>query len=156
MFRSSPDPIFEGYPPRRIEMASWGIRTFENDEATRWIAEFVESPEAASLLATLQAVGATHAVGAPSPQDPSASEALAAAEVVAAWCGRPAPEVPPQLTAWLLGRTDAVTREVLEEARRAVDSVLESDLLRAEWERSDEHHARRGAVEELRQRLGFD
>lgn len=137
-------------------MGAWGIRTFENDEASDWIADFAERPDAGRLARAL--ADAERAASEPELYlaASAACEALAAAEVVAAWCGRPAPELPPQVTAWLLGRTDAVTGEVLDHARAAVRTVRERGELHDLWAESDEFDAWCSALEDLARRLGVD
>ncbi len=127
-------------------MTAFGIRTFETEDATEWLDTFIETPDAAILRSALDL---------PERPDLKASRlALAAAEVVAAWCGRPAPEIPPQLTAWMLGRTQAVNERALELARSAVDNVLADSGLRESWESYGELEAWRSAVVDLRHRLG--
>ena len=137
-------------------MSAWGIRTFENDDASDWIADFAEKPEEARLVAAIAPVEAAMGDSDAYLEAPDACVALAAAEVVAAWCGRPAPELPPPVTAWLLGRTEAVTGPILDRARKVVDEVLLRGELKDLWTESNEVEAWRGAIEDLRRRLGFE
>ncbi len=126
--------------------SAFGIRTFETDDAAAWLERFAERPDTEELRAVLDF------------EDPAdlrtARLALAGAEVVAAWCGRPAPEIPPQVTAWLLGRTAAVNEQALGLARSAVDRILADSALRRSWEEYGELEAWRSAVTDLRHRLG--
>lgn len=135
-------------------MGTWGIRTFENDDATQWIDGFAREPDPRSLAEALLA--SRPAADGVSPALPTqvAHIALAAAEVIAAWCGRPAPELPPTVTAWLLGRTQAVTSDLLEDARQAVERIAQHSDLRQDWESSHELEAWQGALDDLRERLG--
>jgi len=126
--------------------SAFGIRTFETDDATAWLESFTEAPGTSALRAVLEVHGR--------PGLGDARLALAGAEVVAAWCGRPAPEIPPQVTAWLLGRTAAVSERALDLARAAVDQVLADSALRDSWEEYGELEAWRSAVVDLRRRLG--
>ena len=126
--------------------SAFGIRTFETDDAAAWLEDFAEAPDTSSLRTALQLEGR--------PALGEARLALAGAEVVAAWCGRPAPEIPPQVTAWLLGRTAAVNERALDMARAAVDQVLSDSALRDSWEEYGELEAWRSAVVDLRRRLG--
>jgi len=135
-------------------MGAWGIRTFENDAASDWIADFAERPDPRRLARALAPAEAAAGDTSVELDAEDASVALAAAEVVAAWCGRAAPELPPQVTAWLLGRTDAVTGPILDHARRAVVAVARRGELRELWRDTDSFEAWLGAVEELRERLG--
>ena len=135
-------------------MSTWGIRTFENDDATDWIDGFARDPNPRSLAQALLISGS------PTDEVPSALPAqdahiaLAAAEVIAAWCGRPAPELPPSVTAWLLGRTEAVTSDLLSDARNAVERIAKHSDLREAWDSSHKLKAWQGALDDLRERLG--
>jgi uncharacterized protein DUF4259 len=127
-------------------MGAFGIRTFETDDATEWMESFAQAPSSVSLRKALEL--GQH------PDKKASRLALAAAEVVAAWCGRPAPEIPPSVTAWLLGRTQAVNERALLLAREAVDRVLSDSALRDSWEECGGFEAWRSAVVDLRHRLG--
>lgn len=126
--------------------SAFGIRTFETDDATEWLDRFTADPSTAELRRALEL--GEH----PSLLD--SRVALAAAEIVAAWCGRAAPEIPPAVTAWLLGRTAAVSERALNLARAAVDRVIQDSDLSDSWEQWGEAPAWRSAVQDLRERLG--
>ena len=134
--------------------AGWGIRSLENDRASAWIEEFAAAPDPERLRDALDPGQAAAGEAGGRLEVSLCHVALAAAEVVAAWCGRPAPELPPQVTAWLLGRTAAVTGEILAKARGTVDGILEGSELRGLWEAAGELPAWTGAMEDLRRRLG--
>lgn len=128
-------------------MAAWGIRSLENDEAAAWMARFAARPDPAALEAAFDALDEDEGVA-------TARAALAAAEVVAAWFGRPAPEIPPPVTAWLFGRRAALEEALLVRARGAVDRVAGAGELRRRREETGELVAWTSALEELRARLG--
>ena len=69
-------------------MGAWGIGTFENDDAGDWVDRLEESEGLTLLTETL----APAADPSGYLEAPTCTEALAAAEVVAALAGRPAPE----------------------------------------------------------------
>ena len=135
-------------------MGTWGIRTFENDDATDWIDGFARDPDPRRLAQALAPIepGEDEIPAALPAQD--AHITLAAAEVIAAWCGRPAPELPPAVTAWLMGRTQTVTSDMLEDARNAVERIAKRSELREDWESSRKLEAWQGALDDLRERLG--
>lgn len=135
-------------------MSTWGIRTFENDDATDWIDGFARDPDPRSLAEALLPSRLSADEVPPALPTQEAHIALAAAEVIAAWCGRPAPELPPTVTAWLLGRTQAVTSDLLLDARQAVQRIAERSDLRGAWESSHKLEAWQGALDDLRERLG--
>lgn len=135
-------------------MGTWGIRSFENDDATDWIDGFARDPDPRSLA---EALLASRPIEDEVPSVLATEEAhiaLAAAEVIAAWCGRPAPELPPTVTAWLMGRTQAVTSDLLEDARQAVERIAKRSHLREDWASLHKLEAWQGALDDLRERLG--
>ena len=68
-------------------MGAWGVGPFENDDASDWVYQLEGAEDLELVRGTLEA--------AANPQGyleaPTCSEALAAAEVVAALSGRPTP-----------------------------------------------------------------
>jgi hypothetical protein len=79
-------------------MGAWGARSFDNDDAMDFVAELESNGSGALQEAIDEAVDLA-------PEDyleaPSASRAVAAAEVAAAMLGFPAPDLPPAVVEWL-------------------------------------------------------
>jgi hypothetical protein len=93
------------------------------------------------------------AVGSNDPIDaPTASKAIAAAEVVAALAGRPAARLPVEIEQWLVGRTRPANALVVA-AREAAERILSSSELKALWAESGEHEIWRSEVNGLVGRL---
>jgi hypothetical protein len=138
-------------------MGAWGTGSFENDMAADWGGDLAEDGTPETVRETLIAVAQT-------PRDaylesPEASEALAAAEVVAAAAGRPVAATPysENALAWADRHPEIATAEFLSLARAAVDRVsgAESEL-RELWLDAAPDDARGWAdeVADLRRRLG--
>ena len=112
-------------------MGAWGNGIFENDDAADWVGDLEEGGDASFLRSTLAAVA-----GASSSAYVDAGEAscaLAAAEVVAACAGPPAGDLPEEVTAWIEDHPNAVTPELVEQARAAVTRVLAGSELLELW-----------------------
>ncbi|MBK8978357.1 MAG: DUF4259 domain-containing protein [Planctomycetes bacterium] len=128
-------------------MGRWGIGPFDNDHAADWLYELAEADDAEVLR---DALGS--ALGAAIPDEIDSALALAAAETVAAWCGRPAPELPEEVTEWVLTRARA-PREIVDLAWRAVDRVGRSSVMREVWLAEDDASAWVDYVTGLAERL---
>lgn len=129
-------------------MTDWGTATFDNDAASRWIEAFVAEPSADALQQVFDQaedarvdVDLAHAV-------------LSAAEVVAAWCGRPAPDLPVNLTPWLMGRSQALPRELVGAAKDAVLVIGRDSHLREQWRERQKLEAWESELLALVERLG--
>lgn len=78
-------------------MGAWGLESFENDDALDWLADLEQADDEQFLVETLTA--AIEEAGY--LEIGGASNAIAAAEVVAALAGHPAPSLPEAAAAWV-------------------------------------------------------
>jgi hypothetical protein len=131
-------------------MGAWGAGSFENDDALDWLAVLAGSygptPIRDALSAAAEAEGFVEA--------PDASAALAAAEVVAALLGRPAPALPDEAAGWVRANAAAAQPWMRDLARRAVDRVERDSELRDLWLEAGDAGDWEAAVRDLRIRLG--
>ena len=130
-------------------MAAWGNGNFENDDAKDWLAE-LKSIGPADLSKIL-------AQAADQPgylESPSASIALAAAEVVAALGGSGAASAPVEVDEWVKRYPKAFTPELKGEALRAADRVRRDSELKDLWMEADGLNEWIGVVKDLQTRLG--
>lgn len=128
-------------------MGTWGYGTFHNDDAADWLYELDEGGLDV-LDSALQAVR----VGG-FPASPECCTALAAAEVVAAMRGRPAPDLPEDLQAWLRQRRAPPSAGLVERAQQAVAAVLVDSELAELWRESGQFAAWEAVVRDLAARL---
>ncbi len=113
-------------------MGAWGTGSFENDDALDFLAGLDEEEDTDAVLDALDAVADADYLEAP-----EASVAVAAAEVVAAMLGKPAPRLPKELAAW--ARTQGAPEpELLTAATKALNAVLEKSELKDLWDDSEE------------------
>lgn len=112
-------------------MGAWDSSCFANDDAQDWSNRLIDSHDGMKRVgAALECVADA---GDEFIDAPRASEALAAAEVVAALSGTPAGDMPTDLASWLSGRplADDALRAL---AQRAVRRVGTDSELRALWD----------------------
>jgi hypothetical protein len=84
---------------------------------------------------------------------PTCSMALAAAEVVAALAGRPAPDLPEEVRTWVAAHRLTVTPDLRALSLRALDQVAADSELKELWAESEESGAWIDGLQELRSRL---
>ncbi len=116
-------------------MGAWGHRAFENDDAVDWAASLQHRDGrqciSAGFTPVLQADEEDEYLEAP-----AASQAVAAAEVVAALAGRPGAHLPSDVCEWAF-RNKLPNRGLIEVAKRVVSRVLERSELRDLWSEGD-------------------
>jgi len=131
-------------------MGTWGTGSFENDQALDWVADL--DVEGASLLEECLSVDDNveyldAGVGC---------DAIAAAEVVAALMGRPAGNLPEELTAWVAGQRGKVDPDRFRsKALALLQAVLgaKSELNELWAENEEDCPTWRAGVEDLIGRL---
>ncbi len=130
-------------------MGAWGTGTFENDNALDWAGELGKSTDFSVLETALEeVVSATGYLEAP-----QCSEALAAAEVVAALCGRSGEDLPEEILPFLHGRARPAPA-LVSAAKKAVARIARGSELLELWQESDEFEGWKRGVEDLDRRLG--
>jgi hypothetical protein len=111
-------------------MGTWGPGSFENDTAADWADGLQRCADATLITEALSAVNEC-------PEFLEADEAacaLAAAEVVAALCGRPAAQLPEQLAIWAHEHAAVFTPELLQLAATALNRITTDSELKTLWE----------------------
>lgn len=135
-------------------MGAWSHESFGNDDACDWAAQLDEYDDLSLVEATLDAV--LEAGDDDDLEAPEASEAIAAAEVVARLQGNPgaADDVPEGLDAWVERIQLLPSADLAAKARRALDRVLAapSELMEL-WDESGEAEAWQASVRQLKGRI---
>lgn len=112
-------------------MGAWGAGIFDNDDAVDWLADLAGSKDPNALD------GALSGAAAESVEAPTASVALAAAEVVAALNNHPAADLPGEIEDWIAGARPLPSPELTGRAHAAVERVRTDSELRELWEETD-------------------
>jgi hypothetical protein len=131
-------------------MATWGYRNFDNDAAADFAEDFKDNPNEAVLLEALAAVAEEEE----HIDADAASEALAAAEIIAAVMGKPAQDLPVDLIPVIVKMNTDESEELLELARGAVKAIIKESELQEHWSASDSaddwQHLQRDLLERLK------
>lgn len=130
-------------------MGTWGSGSFDNDAATDWVTDLEDADDLTIAVDALERVRTGEYVGAD-----DAAVAIAAAEVVAAAGGRPGPDLPPNVAAWIERSGLTLDPEHAEAASAAIERIRGDDSELADrWEelRDGGWHSR---LDELAERLG--
>jgi len=129
-------------------MGAWGHASFDNDDALDWIDDLRSSGQSAILEALDRVLDEAH----DGPEAPDCSEALAAAEVVAALRGRPASNLPEEVRAWVSGKP-APGEQLIARALAATNAIYSDSELRNLWEESNDCAKWQAQAKELQLRL---
>ena len=133
-------------------MGAWGHGSFDNDDAADFLTDVLESGDTSLLRETFDNVlTSTEYVEAP-----DASQAIVAAEVVAAALGRATPAALRRqaLLDWVARVRPQIEASLIAQAADVLARILAPNSeLRELWEESDEFDEWQAAVEELRSQL---
>lgn len=130
-------------------MGTWAYGAFDNDDAMDWVGELADAdgtgPVAEAFERVLEADDYLEA--------PDAAMGLAAAEVVAALLGRPAANLPDEVTSWIAGKKPPETAFV-KKAQQVAERALQNSELKELWAESEESAKWQQEVKGLLERLG--
>jgi len=129
----------------------WGTGPFENDDALDLTAE-LRADGVSVLRSALDEVVLLEPEGY--LEAPSSSRAIAAAEVVAAARGRPALDLPSEVTGWM-NQAPRVDDSFLPLASKAIARILDGSELKELWHASEEGPAWESRITDLSERLGL-
>lgn len=133
-------------------MGAWGSGSFENDDAADFLSDLMDGKDLAPVRDVLQTV--LKVGGYLEAQD--ASQAIAAAEVLAAAAGRPtvAAQRKSKLCEWLARYQPPVDPRLLANAVQALDRIVgEGSELKELWEDAGTASEWIEAVETVRSKL---
>jgi len=131
-------------------MGTWGLGSFENDDALDWLIDLESASDTSILRDTLFLVNESK----DDYLDASDScYALAAAEVVAALAGKPSANLPLEVAKWIEDKGKP-SNELISSAKQAIRAVLEDSELKELWEETDDYEVWVSEVEGLLDRLG--
>jgi len=130
-------------------MGTWGIGTFENDDASDWLYDLEASAGVAFLEGSLKSEPAAYL------EAPDAENILAAAEIINGILNGPREGLPENALAWIDAHRDADVAALAPRAVQLIGRVLAGNSeLHELWQESDEDYpAWKADVEDLRRRL---
>jgi hypothetical protein len=132
-------------------MGAWGTGAFENDTALDWTYQ-LESNPGIEILGTAVKAGLQFLQSNEEMDADTASNVLAAAEVIAALRGKSGCSLPETVEAWIKDKPKAPA-ELAKGAFLAVSTVRDRSELKELWQESDENEKWLSEVEGLIKRL---
>jgi hypothetical protein len=132
-------------------MGAWGAGSFENDDASDWLADFCDDPQQERIsdaLAGVAGMGAGEFLEAP-----DCSIALAAAEIVAALKGAPLSTMPDELKECLATLNLKADSGMISSALKITERIRTDSELKDLWVESDGLDAWTAAMSNLEARL---
>ncbi|MDJ0759964.1 MAG: DUF4259 domain-containing protein [Woeseiaceae bacterium] len=130
----------------------WDTGPFDNDDALDWVWALTESNNLSVIDAALDGVLESRDY----IEAPTASMAIAAAEVLAALAGNPADALPEEVTAWVDANELDVNTDMAAKARKVIKLVMDderSELAQLWGDAPPLASAWRAGLEDLAQRL---
>ena len=133
-------------------MDTWGVGTFDNDDAADWLAELQATDDEADLQATFEAADDSEGY----LEAPEGARILCACELIAALTGHAAPDLPEMAREWVEQHLALDVSTLVPIARNGIDRVLavDSELEELWRENAKEYPAWRQNVLTLKARLG--
>ncbi len=102
---------------------AWDTGPFDNDDALDWVWELSDSNDLSVIERALQAA----AEESDYLEAPTASMAIAAAEVVAALSGNPGAGLPDDVVNWVKSHPIPVGDDLLKTARQAIENIKKAE-----------------------------
>ena len=136
-------------------MSAWSEENFGNDDAGDWIYDLEKSKGTDTLLRPISAIIANDDY----LESPECSEALAAAEVIAASLSGDNSIIPNEALAWLnkksglFGKKPQISKEQGDLAAQAVKKILASSELKELWEETEDFSKWKSVQENLLSKL---
>jgi hypothetical protein len=136
---------------RPVAAGAWGEGSFDNDSALDWVENELRVRGSAAIHRTVAPV----ASGSRYVDADEASSVVAACEVLAAWQGRPAKDLPDFVAEMVKGFSGEPRDELRELARKALDRVVRDSELKDLWSEGGgaSYEAWKRAMTDLRGRL---
>lgn len=144
-------------------MGAWEVGNFGNDDALDWVNDLIEEDNIDIILKTLNKItrdkNGSFLSFFKKPKSryieaPEASEALAAAETVAALKGKASKDIPIELADWVKSKLNIDLNELFILAKEAVKIIKDDSELKELWEETDNFTDWIIILNELEKRLG--
>ncbi|HEX2750433.1 MAG TPA: DUF4259 domain-containing protein [Verrucomicrobiales bacterium] len=131
-------------------MGAWDFGPFDNDDASDWIYELEESSDTSVIADTLAAV--TEA-DADDLETLDCTNAIAAAEIVAALCGNPCANLPDEAKAWVEENEGLDASPLIPDALTVVKRIRTNSELKDLWDESKDAAKWYASLDDLTSRL---
>ena len=134
-------------------MGAWGVGPFENDDGGDWLFELEESPDGGAILSALQEV--TEKDKEEELEAGEATNAIAAAEIVAALHGFPLADLPDNAREWTDAHEELDVSDWIPVALAAIERVRKNSELKELWDDSKDSKKWQATLNDLVKRLNM-
>jgi len=131
-------------------MGAWDIGPFENDDAADWLFELEDSSDTSAIAEALRAVTG---IGEEYLETLESSNAIAAAEIVAALRAHPTDKLPDSAQAWIEENQELDVTSLVPTALSAIKRVRTDSELKEVWDESDDAEKWYATLDDLTARL---
>ena len=131
-------------------MGAWDFGPFDNDDASDWIYELEETSDTSLIVETLAAI--TEA-DADDLETLDCTNAIAAAEIVAALGGNPYANLPDEAKAWIEENEGLDATPLVPDALTAVKRIRTNSELKDLWDESKDAAKWYASLDDLTTRL---
>ncbi|MEO8376787.1 MAG: DUF4259 domain-containing protein [Candidatus Sumerlaeota bacterium] len=131
-------------------MGTWDFGPFDNDDASDWLFALEECDDLSVLSAALQAV---NNIGGGYLEAAEGSNAIAAAEVVAALRGQPMENLPENAAAWVSENRKLDASSLVATSQSAITRIRTNSELKELFEESGEAEKWYKTLDDLSSRL---
>lgn len=129
-------------------MGAWGIKTFENDDASDWVYDLEKTSDLSLLRQTLELADCDYL------EAPDGCNILAACEVILALMGKAGSGLPDEVTSWLSKNASLDATPLAGPAKASLARVLSQDSeLKELWEETDDFQTWESGVLNIKSRL---
>ena len=134
-------------------MGTWGSDSFENDDASDWVADFCDAPDQTLIVNTLSAIANRDADEY--LEAPDCSVGIAAAEVVAALKSAPNPNLSDDTKNCLSNLRIKADPSLVALALKAMERIRTNSELKELWDESETPDEWYQSVSSLERRLNL-
>jgi hypothetical protein len=131
-------------------MGAWDTGPFDNDDASDWLYELAESSDTSVIASVLNTVAN---IGDAYLEAPECSQALTAAEIVAAFKGHPSEGIPENAKNWIENHQNLDVSELIPTSQMVVERIRTNSELKELWEESEYAPKWHSSLEDLLARL---
>ena len=129
-------------------MGAWGVGSFQNDSVMDWVWELTDRSVVRRTLETVANWDADEYL-----EVDESSNAVGAAEAVAALIGRPGPELPPEAAEWVTGQPPGAGEGLVDLAVQALARLESNSELQILWDEAEGGPEWHAAIQDLSRRL---
>lgn len=134
-------------------MGAWDFGPFDNDDASDWLYELEDSSDTSVISAALSIVTE---IGDEYLEAPDCSNALAAAEIVAALCGHPITKLPGNAKEWVDAHRSLDVSLLVPTAQAVIQRIRNNSELKELWDDSAKAAKWYATLDDLSSRLSAE